>query len=72
MLQQYPCSVCHKSIVIKKIQFFVIYVNYGFLLNALTSVMLTISIYQAVVILGIVLIVTLEYMLLAIYKGESY
>ena len=30
--------------VIKKIQFFVIYINYGFTLNAITSVMLIVSI----------------------------
>ena len=47
----------------KKIQFFVIYVSYGFTLNAITSIMLAFSIYQSVVILGIVLIVTLKYML---------
>ena len=54
MIQQFPCSVCHKSIGDTENSFFVIYVNYGFTLNAITSIMLTISIYQAVVILGIV------------------
>ena len=53
-------------LVIKKIQFLVIYVNYGFTVNAITSIMLIIIIYQAVLTLGIVLIVTLKYMLLAI------
>ena len=66
MIQQFPCSVCHKSIGDKENSIFVIYANYGFKLNAITSIMLIISIYQAVVILGIVLIVTLKYMLLAI------
>ena len=54
MIQQFPCSVCDKSIGDTENSFFVIYVNYGFTLNAITSIMLTISIYQAVVILGIV------------------
>ena len=40
-----------------------IYVSYGFTLNAITSIMLAVSIYQSVVIFGIVLIVTLKYML---------
>ena len=66
MIQQFPCSVCHKSIGDKENSIFVIYINYGFTLNAITSIMLTISIYQAVLILGIVFIATLKYMLLAV------
>ena len=66
MIQSFLEMFVISLLVVKKIQFFAIYVNHGFTLNAITSIMLTISIYQAVVILGIVLIVTLKYMLLAI------
>ena len=66
MITQFLAVFVKSLLVTKKIQFFVIYVNYGFTLNVITSIMLTISIYQAVVILGIVLIVTLKYTLLAI------
>ena len=65
MIQQYPCSVCHKPIGDKE-HFFVIYVNYEFTLNAITSITLAISSYQTAVILGTVSIVTLKYMLLTI------
>ena len=66
MIQSFLAMFVISLLVVKKNQFFAIYVNHGFTLNAITSIMLTISIYQAVVILGIVLIVTLKYMLLAI------
>ena len=44
-------------LVIKKIQVFVTHVNCGLILNAITSIMLIISIYQPVMIPSIVLIV---------------
>ena len=63
---QFPCSICHKSIGDKKNAIFLIYVNYGFTLNVITSIVLIVNIYQDVINLGIALVVTLKYMLLAI------
>ena len=66
MIPDFPCSVCHKSIGDKKNSIFCDLCKLWVQLNAITSIMLTISIYQAVMILDIVLIVALKYMLLAI------
>ena len=66
MIPQFPCSVCRKSIGEKENSVFYNLCKLLFILIAITSIMLTISIYQPAMILGIVLIVPLKYMLLAI------
>ena len=66
MIPQFPCSVCRKSIGEKENSIFYNLCKLLFILIAITSIMLTISIYQPAMILGIVLIVPLKYMLLAI------
>ena len=66
MIPDFLCSVCHKSIGDKENSIFCDLCKLWVQLNAITSIMLTISIYQAVMILDIVLIVALKYMLLAI------
>ena len=66
MIPQFPCSVCRKSVGEKENSIFYNLCKLLFILIAITSIMLTISIYQPAMILGIVLIVPLKYMLLAI------
>ena len=66
MIPQFSCSVCRKSIGEKENSIFYNLCKLLFILIAITSIMLTISIYQPAMILGIVLIVPLKYMLLAI------
>ena len=66
MIPQFPCSVCRKSTGEKENSVFYNLCKLLFILIAITSIMLTISIYQPAMILGIVLIVPLKYMLLAI------
>ena len=45
MIRQFLCSVLYKSIGDKENSVFLTYVSYVFTLNAITSVMLIISIY---------------------------
>ena len=66
MIPQFSCSVCRKSIGEKENSIFYNLCKLLFILIAITSIMLTISIYQPAMILGIVLIVPLKYMLLVI------
>ena len=62
MIPQFPCSACHTSIGDKENPIFCDLCKLW--VHIKCSIMLTSSIYQALMILGIFLIVTLKYMLL--------